>query len=201
MLPEVKMCGMTNLEDAEFALSQGASIVGVVLSDQSPRKGTPELVGSLSKKGYSVAGVYTEMSSVVENSTSEEYIQLHFSHGKEEIELVHDKLHKKVISVVFPQKSANLMKTMDQLLDYGSDLVLVDFGREITSEDIPLLSGISGKRIGIAGKLWLETLPVVVSLNPYFLDLSSRLEVYPGKKDHHKIAQFMEVLKHETAAV
>ncbi len=201
MFPEVKICGITNLEDAEVASSSGASIIGVVLSDRSPRKGTPALIGELSRHGYNVAGVYTDMDSLKREATDEDYIQLHFLHGSDEIEYVHDQLGKKTISVVFPGKSENfLVEAQDKLHD-GTDMVLADFGRCITGKDCRVMPDLKGYRIGLAGKISIDNLQEVVKPNPYFLDLSSRLEAYPGKKDHEKVRKFMEVLRNEISAL
>ena len=197
MVPEIKICGITNLEDAGVASSSGASILGVVLSDRSPRKGTPALVGKLSSCGYKVAGVYTDMDSVKKEATDEEYIQLHFLHGSSEIEYVHDQLGKKTISVVFPGKNENfILEAQDRLLE-GTEMVLVDFGRGITGNDCSKMPDLRGQKIGLAGRISIENLHEVVNKNPFFLDLSSMLEAYPGKKDHENVRKFMELLRNE----
>lgn len=201
MIPEIKICGITNLEDAEASSSAGASIIGVVLSDRSPRKGTHELVGELSSSGFQVAGVYTDMDSVKNGATDEDYIQLHFLHGPDEIEYVHDRLGKKTISVVFPAENRNFLVEAQNKLLAGTDLVLADFGRSITGNDCRSIPNLSGRKIGLAGKISLENLQEVIKPNPYFLDLSSRLEAYPGKKDHEKVRKFMEVLRNEISAL
>lgn len=200
MIPKIKICGLTNLDDAEFSADAGAVLLGVVLSDKSPRKGNQELVKELSRKGYPVVGVYTEIETVEKLSSQEDFIQLHFPHNKSEIDFVHG-LKKKTISVVFPDKNPHFMKEATEYLEMGTDLVLIDFGREIVSADTETLSGIRERKIGLAGKISLENLPLVVELEPYFIDLSSKLEKYPGKKDHEKIRRFMEVFRNETAAV
>lgn len=201
MVPEIKICGITNLEDAEVASSSGASIIGVVLSDRSPRKGTPALVGELSSSGFHVAGVYTDMESVKNEATDEEYIQLHFLHGSDEIQYVHDKLGKKTISVVFPGENKKFLLEAKAKLNDGTDLVLADFGRSITGKDCRAIPDLKGHRIGLAGKISIDNLQEVIRPNPYFLDLSSRIEAYPGKKDHEKLRKFMEVLRNEISAL
>lgn len=199
MVPEIKICGITNTDDAEMAFSAGASILGVVLSDRSPRKGTPELVRLLSSTGYSVAGVYTEMKTVKLFSTDEDYIQLHFKHGRNEIDFVHDHLGKKTISVVFPE--GNFLDVAKEKLEEGTDLVLVDFGRDITEIVPEVIPDLNGYKIGLAGRISADNLPTVVKHNPYFIDLSSKLEKYPGKKDHESVKKFMEVFRNETSAL
>ncbi len=195
MVPLIKVCGLTNLEDAFIAKSAGVSIIGVILSDLSPRKGTPELVRKLSANGFKVAGVYTDLETAKQSSSFEDYIQLHFQHGKSEIDLVHNELGKRAISVVFPQKNEEFLKESHEKLSNGSDLVLIDYGREITEEDLDALPNFSEKKIGLAGKISIENIDQILKVNPFFIDLSSKLEEYPGKKDHRKIEQFMEVFR------
>ncbi len=201
MIPKIKVCGITNLEDGKFAASAGASIIGVVLSDRSPRKGSPELVVELSRSGMSVAGVYTDMISAKRDATEEEFIQLHFPHGRKEIEHVHEQLGKRTISVVFPEKNAAFLSEAKEKLAEGTDLVLADFGRSITPEDQETIHDLEGYRIGLAGKIYSDNLQIVLKSNPYFIDLSSRLESYPGKKDHERLGEFMEAFRHEASAL
>lgn len=197
MVPEIKICGITNEEDARYAASSGASILGVILSNRSPRKGTVELVRELSVSGYSIAGVYTDFESVRKESSLEDFIQLHFVHGIDEIKFVRNELGKKVISVIFPEKDTDFMEDADEKLKNGADLVLLEYGREINSSDIEGLPDLTGKKIGLAGKISETNLSTVMRANPFFIDLSSKLEEYPGKKDHGKIKSFMEVFRLE----
>lgn len=201
MIPEIKICGITDPEDAYFASSLGASIIGVVLSEQSPRKGTPDLVRELAGKGFHVAAVYTDLNSVRVHSTDEEYVQIHFPHGKEAISYVKEVLEKRTISVVFPTGNTHFMEDAEARLKMGADLVLLDFGKDISSSDIGVLPDLKNKRIGLAGKISAENLATALKANPFFIDLSSRLEVYPGKKDHEKVKSFMEAVKLEATAL
>ncbi len=195
MLPEIKICGITDPEDADYAVSNGATFIGVVLSELSPRRGSPAIVQELTLKGYRVAGVYTDFEAVMTKSSLEDYIQLHFPHGVDEIHFVHQKLGKKVISVVFPDDKNDILKDCFEKLGAGADLVLVDYGREINSTDVKKLQDLSGFKIGLAGKISTDNIREVLKANPYFVDLSSSLETSPGRKDRSKIENFMEVFK------
>ena len=46
-----KVCGITDIDDAFLCIDQGADLIGVVLSEKSPRKGTPRLVRDLVDQG------------------------------------------------------------------------------------------------------------------------------------------------------
>lgn len=201
MIPIVKICGITDNVDAELAAKSGASILGVVLSDRSPRKGSSELVRELSLNNFNIAAVYTEMRSVKSDATLEQYVQLHFDHGYDEIKFVERNLVKKVISVVFPDRNPHFLKEAEEKLSMGAEIVIIDYGREITEEDIRSLPDFNGKRIGLAGMISEDNLSLVLRVNPFVIDLSRSIEEYPGKKNPEKIRSFMEVFRNETGTV
>jgi phosphoribosylanthranilate isomerase len=197
----VKICGITNVEDALYSVDQGADIVGVVLSEKSPRRGTPDLINRLISLGIHTAGIYTDMESVRNIASLEEYVQLHFPHGKEEISFVKEKLGRRVISVVFAYEEKSPLSAAHNKLMEGSDLVLLEYGKEGWASIHDSGMEIGKEHIGIAGKVSVENLKSLISYSPYFIDVSSSLEMYAGKKDHSKIRKFMEVFRAEEAAV
>lgn len=200
-IPKIKICGLTNMEDADFASQMGADILGVVLAENSPRRGTASLVRQLASRGFRVAGVYTSIDSIIEHISDETYVQIHFPHGESEIDFVKNKLRKKVISVIFPERETDFPKKAENLLKSGADMVLVDFGTVISVADENRIPDFSGKTIGVAGKIYIDNIRTALRFNPGFIDLSSRLEKYPGKKDHDRIRTFMEAFNSESATV
>ena len=190
--PFVKICGITNLRDAQTAADSGAAILGVVLSRLSPRSGTPSLVRQMSSMGIPVATVHTDMQSALSSDAGEDYVQLHFLHAAREIASIKESGGKKVISVVRGNDLGIAIDEARNMLDRGADLSLVD----TVSPAASLVNGngvtISDRRIGIAGKIRIEDLGVIRKLNPGFIDVSSSLEVFPGKKDRTKVIRFME---------
>ncbi len=199
--PRVKICGITNVEDGIFSNEHGADIIGVVRSSKSPRAGTAELINELTGIGIPVAGVYTEIGTVEEITSDENYVQLHFQHGPQEITHVKKELGRKVISVVFAYKENSPFEKALEKLSQGADLALLEYGSKGWNSGDRKIPEIKRHPVGIAGRVSIGNIGDLLRAHPYFIDVSSSLEVSPGKKDHSKISQFMEVLKNEAAAV
>lgn len=197
----MKICGITNVEDAIYSMEQGADFIGVVRSDKSPRKGTADLVNALSSLGMTVAGVYTEFDSVMNLSSMETFVQLHFPHGGAEISYVKEELGRKVISVVFANEEKSPIEAAMEKIRQGADLALLEYGGEGWASRLVKIPEIGRSHFGIAGRVSSGNLGILIRSSPYFIDVSSSLEEAPGKKSHSKIKQFMEVLRTEAATV
>ena len=83
MIP-VKICGITNLEDAQAAVSCGASALGFIFFDKSPRYILPERAGQIAEdlKGQvSFVGVFVDQTldyvHTVADTVGLNFIQLH----------------------------------------------------------------------------------------------------------------------------
>jgi indole-3-glycerol phosphate synthase / phosphoribosylanthranilate isomerase len=87
--PQIKVCGLTSLEDAEAAIEAGATMLGFIFVPASPRSVTPEvaeaIINSLRQhdkpKQYSVVGVFQnqepEWINTVARQCHLDIIQLH----------------------------------------------------------------------------------------------------------------------------
>ena len=199
--PRVKICGITNTDDAVYSLEQGADIIGVIRSDLSPRMGSENLINEISSLGATVAGVYTEMENVRAIKSKEAYVQLHFPHGEEEINYVKEELGRKVISVVFANEEISPLNAGLEKVKLGADMVLLEYGRSAWDSVIEKVSDMKNLPIGVAGRVSASNLRKLLKYSPYFVDVSSSLEVIPGRKNHEKIQEFMEVIRSEGATV
>lgn len=194
-LPFVKICGITNLQDGILSIDQGAVMLGVVLSPLSPRMGSIDLVKELKGIGAVVATVHTDLDSALTKSSVEDFIQLHFPHGAAEIEKVINNTGKEVISVVQEDDMDQAVARARELIRYGAKFALIDTGKPIDIAFGGRFGFIDHPGIGIAGKISLENIGGVLALRPGFLDVSSKLELYPGKKDPAAVRRFMEVFR------
>jgi len=204
MTTRVKICGITNREDALTAVKLGADALGFVFSN-SPRQITPEIADKIISQlppFILCVGVFANENRdrVVEmmDSCSLDVIQLH---GDETPRLCNElkEFNKKLIKGIRVQNSSSL----ENLKEYNVDGFLLDsfvedsFGGTgkvfnwdlIDKKKIP-------KPFILSGGLCADNVIEAVSLlHPYAVDASSRLEKEPGKKDPEKVRAFIEAVK------
>jgi phosphoribosylanthranilate isomerase len=206
MLVRVKICGITNLEDAEAAVTAGADALGFILFEASKRfipiEDAIRIVEMLPPFVQTVA--------VTVNATKE-FTNLgwrkqlkNFSvaqlHGDETP--VHVKAVSKYLPVVkvFPADMAKTISPMQYevsafMLDTPSEgrggtghvfdwNLAVEFQKRITK---PLI---------LSGGLNFENVArAIETVQPYAVDVSSGVEASPGRKDHAKLRDFIQICK------
>ncbi|MDC7233854.1 MAG: bifunctional indole-3-glycerol phosphate synthase/phosphoribosylanthranilate isomerase, partial [Spirochaetales bacterium] len=198
--PFVKICGLTNREDFDQAVSLGADLCGFILAE-SPRKTDPDFIRSLPKSRALKVGVVVleegadlpaEIGALLEDG-SLDLIQFH---GSEDPGMLHRYEGYKALRI----RSAEDLDRMD---DYYPRPCLIDAfsahqaggtGKQISPE---LVSMARDK-----GELWLagglnsqNIAEVLHSFQPDLVDLSSGLEARPGKKDPDKVKAFFKEIE------
>ena len=86
-MAKVKVCGMTNLADAEHAATHGAWAIGMIHHPDSPRYVEPEIaeeIGAALKRRCEIAGVFVNstLEEVIDAAERENLTLLQF-HGEE----------------------------------------------------------------------------------------------------------------------
>jgi phosphoribosylanthranilate isomerase len=197
----VKVCGITNLEDALAAAELGADALGFVLA-ASPRQVTPEnlrhLVAELPplvlKVGVFVDSPLEEVRRVM-SDCGLNLAQLHGSESPEYCEALFPRAIK-----AFQVKDATVLK---QLPLYRASAYLLDgyhsklkggSGQSFDWEIARQAKGLG--RIILSGGLTPENVAQAIAIaRPYGVDVSSGVEASPGKKDHRKLAAFIQAVK------
>ncbi len=202
----VKICGITNLEDAEAAVAAGADALGFILVEKSKRfipiEDAIRIVEALPPFVQTVA--------VTVNATKE-FSNLGWRkqlknfgvaqlHGEETP--VHVKAVGKYLPVikVFPADQAGTIVAKDYwvaafMLDTPSEdhggtgrvfdwNLAAEFKRRITKPLI-LSGGLNPENVAKA----IET------VHPYAVDASSGVEASPGRKDHARLRDFIQICK------
>ncbi|MHB1507708.1 MAG: phosphoribosylanthranilate isomerase [Cuniculiplasma sp.] len=185
----LKICGITRTSDGILAHDMGSDILGVVMSPQSPRRGSMSVINELRDLGFHVAAVHTSMMDAINMQSEEDYAQLHFDHVSEQVEQIKE-TGRKVISVVFENTK---MERVEELSNV-SDLVLLEKKPDI-SQHIDKFRNIIGPKVGVAGGINSVNLKKVMKYYPGIVDVSSSLESSPGIKDENRIREFFREVR------
>jgi phosphoribosylanthranilate isomerase len=198
---KVKICGITNLEDALAAVKWGADALGFVFAP-SPRQVTRQQVANIvaglppfvCKVGVFVDSELQE----VEETMRACGLDLAQLHGSESPDLCQELFPRVIKSFRVEDESV-----LDLLPQYKVSAYLLD------SYDVALKGG-TGRSFdwGIAkkarqygpiilsgGLTSANVRQAIVQVRPYAVDVSSGVESKPGVKDHAKLRAFLEVAK------
>src|SRR5215207_7018482 len=201
---KVKVCGITNPEDARAAATAGAAAIGLIFAE-SPRKvGIEEAreVAAALPEDILKVGVFVnaEPDEVVRiaREVGLDYAQLHGDEGPEDVTAVRGG-GVKVIKALRVRAAADLA----EIEVYGADLYLLEAyseragGGTSTRFDWGLAKSLKGRaNILISGGLGPENVRDAVSyFEPWGVDASSSLESAPGKKDRDRVRRFVFAAK------
>jgi phosphoribosylanthranilate isomerase len=200
----VKICGITNLEDASYAVRQGADALGFVFYKKSPRYIKPEkaraIISQLPKFVQKV-GVFVNAREAsirkIARNLKLDILQLHGNESREFCDRFRDFKIIKAFRVKEKNSLANLSKydVWAYLFDgYAAD----EFGGTGRALDWRLLSCLKTlKKITfLSGGLNPENVRMALKIfSANWVDASSSLEKRPGKKDPDKIKRFIKKAK------
>lgn len=198
MIPRVKICGITSVEDALAAVDAGASALGFMFYEPSPRNLTPEEAEKIIRELPPLVarvGVFVDAKRELIDAAVGAGIDTLQFHGKEPAEFCRD-FSQNVIKAfrIKDESSLNELAWYDQetwLLDSyvkgvpgGTGACFNwDLAKEATS---------GSNRVLLAGGLTVENVGEAVrQVRPYGVDVSSGVEASPGKKDRKLVAQFI----------
>jgi len=198
----VKICGITNEEDALHAAACGADALGFVFYAGSPRCVTPEQVRAISE----VLPPFVTRVGLFVNEAPERIRQVAEVCGLDVIQLHGDEPPAacqlppyRVIKGVRPRSEADL----DVLATYPVAALLVDaavpgeYGGTGQRADWQLAAQLAAtRRVILAGGLTPGNVAAAVrTVRPYGVDVASGVEQAPGRKDPEKVAQFIRMAK------
>ncbi len=212
----IKICGITNLEDALTAVDAGADALGFVFYEKSPRKIDPktaqrivaELPGRVDKVGVFVDQTAERVREIV-GQAGLTAVQLY----KTECALAFSNFREKGQSgekIIFAVPG-------ERIVD-GNVFISPDFQKTVFALLIDSTSaahpGGTGRRFNWAGARgtieWLETIrPTIVAggltpanvgealslLHPWGVDVASGVETRPGKKDPETVRAFVRAVR------
>ena len=199
----IKICGITNLEDAKFSIADGADAIGFIQSKKSERFVSLETLNDIKD----VIGIDFLTIPVFVNPSREDVVNflsifpnsiLQF-HGDEEEEFC-KAFNKPYIKAINVSKYEDLINDLNKYKD--SFAFLLDSGdsqnRGGTGEtfDWKLIPKDLSNKIIVAGGLDSNNIEVLLSeVSPFGVDVSSGVESKIGVKDHSKIDNFIKLVK------
>ena len=199
---KVKICGMTQLKDALFAVEQGVDAVGFIFYKKSPRAVTMKTVREIITKLpplVDTVGVFVNESAERLNKIADycglDLVQLH----GEESPAFCGKIHRRVIKA-FRVKDLQSIKQLEKfpvsgfLLDTFSDDLHGGTGKTF-DWNLALPAKKMGPVILAGGLTPRNILQAVRQVRPYGVDVCSGVEKSPGIKDLEKVRAFLKNIR------
>ncbi len=211
--PFVKICGITNIDDAIVATSHGAHILGFVFCSSSPRNVNSDTVIKIKKALEEkfdklpilvavITDINSEQSISAINLASENTIDCIQYHGYTDDTSVIEFLNKKNIAYynAVRLKTSDDIKNIKSLLSLGCARVLVDSfdeaalgGSGVQIDSKLTLEASSLSPLWLAGGIKPDNVCFIIKeYKPELIDLSSGVEKEAGIKDSEKIASLFE---------
>ena len=212
---KVKICGLTNLEDAMAAVDAGCDALGFIFFKASPRYITPEKAGKIIKRlprSVLKIGVFV--------NAKEKYIKLVARrlglnmlqfHGEESAQFCRKFKNYKIIKAfklpvgtehcAVPTKNSLDLQSMLQyrpfayLFDTYSPSKAGGTGKQFNWKLVRHMDSLERPVFLSGGLKASNVLRAIKSVRPDWVDASSSLESSPGKKDHRKVKKFIETAK------
>ena len=198
----IKICGMTNLEDALCAVAAGADALGFVFYEKSPRYVSPEQVREI----VSALPPFVSTVGLFVNAAPEMILQTMEMARLNVIQLHGDELPEACCFDSYPVIKAVRVKNADSLVGvdkYNVSAILLDawndqqYGGTGESFDWQLAKKLTGRLpLILAGGLNPDNVAQAIQVvNPYAVDVSSGVEEQPGRKDYKKVREFIQQVR------
>ncbi|MDI6703379.1 MAG: phosphoribosylanthranilate isomerase [bacterium] len=199
---KVKICGITNKEDALASIDVGCDALGFVFA-KSPRRITPEkarkIISAL-PPFVSIVGVFVDESAEIVKGIAD-YCKLDVLqfHGNESPSYCKEFSGIRVIKAfrIKDEGSLDIIKgynltcyLLDTYVEEGYGGTGKTFNWDLAKK-VGMFS-----RIILSGGLTVDNIShAIKAVHPYGVDVSSGVESRPGKKDHEKLCEFIRQVR------
>lgn len=199
----VKICGLTNLRDAEFAVSTGADCIGFVTVPESPRYIPPArlqgLLADLPETATVVAVVANRPLGELRNLLEQTGLDILQLHGNETADFARGLPGDCIWRAVHLRTP----RDVDRVADFPAAALVADTatggqrGGTGRVGNWELARNLSRRaRLVLAGGLTPENVAEAIrQVQPFGVDVSSGVEATPGRKDHARVRDFIQAAK------
>lgn len=204
MAVKVKVCGITNLEDAKASVDAGCDALGFVFYKTSPRYITPikasEIIKKLPSKPIKIGVFVNSSEDKIKHIAKLCGLDILQFHGNESSEFCQRFKGYKVIKAFRIKNGSELedisrYKTFAYLFDTFSASQMGGTGKKFDWKLIRHLNNLK-EPIFLSGGLNAQNVKAAIrTVQPEWLDVSSSLEIKPGRKDHKKVKEFIRIAK------
>ena len=207
--PQIKVCGILNIDDAEFCITQTVDFLGFIFYKNSKRyisyKQASPIIEKIKDRVCSVAVCVNPKDEDIDkiNNIGFSHIQLH---GRESIDNV-NALKKMTDCKIIKAFGVDESSDLDIINDYSGlvDMFLLDAKPNISEQpggnaktfDWSILDGFrTNNNYFLSGGLNINNIKrAKQSVRTNFFDISSGVESSPGIKDRKLITQLVDMVK------
>jgi len=200
---KVKICGITNIDDAKAAVDAGADVIGFIFFKESPRYISPvkakAIISAIPPFIVKIGVFVDETPEYIQRTVSETGVNLIQLHGNETPEICRSLCN---VIKAFRVKSLDSLDPFNKYKDTVSAFLLDTYTPDILGGTGQIFNwdiAIEAKQFGriiLAGGLTPDNVADAVKrVAPYAVDVNSGIESKKGKKDHKKMQLFIQRAK------
>jgi phosphoribosylanthranilate isomerase len=201
---KVKICGITNLEDALVSVDAGCDALGFVFYKRSSRYIAPEkakyIIQRLPKNIIKIGVFVNAKEKTIKRIAKFCGLDILQLHGNESAKFCNKFDGYKIIKVFRVKNKIDLgrilkYRTSAYLFDTFVESKMGGTGRSFDWELLRYLDDIKQPFFLSGGLNEKNVLRAIKTVRPKWIDVSSSLEINPGKKNYKKIRNFIQLIK------
>ena len=187
MKTEIKICGITRLDDAEYAVGCGADYIGFVLTEKSPRFLPSAKLKEFARLPVKKVGVFVDADlDFIRQAVEAGQLDIVQLHGSESAEFA---------------QSINFARVWKASYDryFPAERLVCDApcgGSGLPGDHAKAAELAKLRPVMLAGGITPDNAALLTGkVHPAGIDLASGVEISPGIKDHKKIKQLFSNMK------
>jgi phosphoribosylanthranilate isomerase len=202
---KVKICGITNLQDALASVKSGCDALGFIFCRKSPRYITAQkakdIIAHLPRKVIKVGVFVNTPERRIKHIAKLCRLDILQFHGDESAEFCKKFKGYKIIKAFRVKDRMDLKKiigykTFGYLFDTFSPSRFGGTGKSFNWKLIEDLHTVTNQPIFLSGGLNLGNVKLAIKhIHPDWVDVSSSVELAPGKKDPKKVNRFIKAVR------